>query len=134
VQRHPVPLSEEAIRALSNTCMPLDLYLWLAYRLHSLSRPKLITWLALHAQFGAATRELFHFKPRFVRDLQLATAIYPEARVELVAEGLRLLPSPAPLSARTRSSSWLPQAPPRTFLTGHKPASAMRDGYLSEAC
>lgn len=98
--RHPVPICEQAIRLLADTCMPLDIYLWLAYRLHGLDNPKLVSWEALHLQFGAGTRQLKHFKPRLVRDLELALAVYPDARVELADNGLRLWPSPPPIPPR----------------------------------
>ena len=39
LSRHPVPLWEPAIRAIQNNSMGLDLYVWLAYRLHVLSKP-----------------------------------------------------------------------------------------------
>lgn len=100
--RHPVPICEQAIRFLADTCMPLDIYLWLAYRLHSLEQPKLISWDSLHLQFGAGTRLLKHFKPRLTRDLDVATAVYPDARVELCEQGLRLWPSPPPVPPRLR--------------------------------
>ena len=102
IQR-PVPLVEGAIRILANTCMPLDLYLWLAYRLHVLERPAKISWLSLHTQFGAGTKELKHFKPRFVRDIQIAKAVYPEAMVDLTDVGVTLYPSPAPVVPRPRA-------------------------------
>jgi hypothetical protein len=101
--RHPVPICESAIRLLADTCMPLDIYLWLAYRLHSLEQPKSVTWKALHMQFGAGTRLLKHFKPRFARDLELATAVYPDASAELADDGIRLWPSPPPVTPRLRS-------------------------------
>ena len=101
---HPVPVAESAIRLLADTCMPLDLYLWLAYRLHSLARPTIVSWQALHAQFGAATKELHHFKPRFVRDLRLATSVYPDAKVEVTTAGARLWPSPPPVLPRVGRS------------------------------
>lgn len=101
--RHPVPICDGAIRLLADTCMPLDIYLWLAYRLHSLEQAKLVSWDALHLQFGANTRLLKHFKPRFSRDLAVATAVYPDAAVELTDAGIRLRPSPAPVPPRVRS-------------------------------
>ena len=52
LKRHPVPVEEAAIRAVNNNSMALDLYAWLAYRLHSLSGPRPITWRALNEQFG----------------------------------------------------------------------------------
>lgn len=36
LQKHPVPVEEAAIKALNNNAPALDVYLWLAYRLHSL--------------------------------------------------------------------------------------------------
>jgi hypothetical protein len=103
LSQHPVPICEQAIRLLADTCMPLDLYLWFAYRLHNLRAAKAVSWEALHLQFGAGTRQLKHFKPRLARDLELATAVYPDARVEITETGLRLWPSPAPVPPRVRA-------------------------------
>jgi hypothetical protein len=103
--RHPVPLSEPAIRRLSDSCGGLDAYLWLAYRLHALNRPILVSWEALFVQFGAGTKELKHFKPRFRKDLELATACYPEARIEMTDHGLRLWPSRPPIAKADRLAS-----------------------------
>lgn len=99
----PVPLCEAAIRVLGERCMALDLYLWLAYRLHSLHRPVVVPWPALHNQFGGATRLLKHFKPVFAREVQAALAAYRDARVELVPEGARLSPSPPPTGSILRA-------------------------------
>ena len=77
ITEHPVPLAEAAIRALADKSTALDIYMWLAYRAHVLHNPLLISWPALHAQFGAATVQLKHFKHRFCRDLQVALAAYP---------------------------------------------------------
>src|SRR3954452_10087127 len=65
LRKHPVPLEENAIKALANNSAALDAYIWLAYRLHSLNAPRLVSWRALKAQFGASYKELFHFKARF---------------------------------------------------------------------
>jgi hypothetical protein len=100
--RHPVPICEQAIRLLADTCMPLDLYLWRAYRLHSLEAPKTVPWEALHLQFGAGTRQLKHFKPRLARDLEIATAVYPGAGAELGEDGLKIRPSPPPVPPRLK--------------------------------
>jgi hypothetical protein len=103
IREHPVPVLEAAVRALGERCMALDIYLWLAYRLHALKRETFVPWERLFAQFGAATSALKHFKPRFTRDLELALAVYPTARTRLTEHGLGLLPSPPPLpAARSR--------------------------------
>jgi hypothetical protein len=93
----PVPLAEAAIRALGQRCMALDIYLWLAYRLHFLEAPLDISWVALHAQFGGEIRSMRHFRQPFRRELEAALAAYPDAKVETTARGVRLYPSRAPV-------------------------------------
>src|SRR5437763_1269213 len=61
LQRHPVPIEEAAIRAINNDSMALDIYAWLAYRLHVLSAPKHVTWKALRPQFGGGVARDDHF-------------------------------------------------------------------------
>ena len=100
LKRHPVPLEEAAIRAISNNPAALDAYLWLAYRLHVLTSDKLITWKALKSQFGGGYKELFHFKPRFTQALALATAVYPAAKIDVVEQGVILKPSRPPVAPR----------------------------------
>ena len=94
---HPVPLQEAAIRQLRDRSMSLDLYVWLAWRLHTIGRPTPITWASIHTQFGAGFDKLFHFKPRFSEALAAAVAAYPEARVELGEKGITLYPSRPPI-------------------------------------
>ena len=67
LKKHPVPIEEHAIAMIANNSMAIDVYCWLAYRLHSLSGPKLVTWKALHAQFGRGLARLDHFRWYFSR-------------------------------------------------------------------
>lgn len=97
LQRHPVPIEEAAIRALANNSAAMDVYIWLAYRLHSLAGPRMVTWKALKAQFGSAYRELYHFKNKWPAVIELALAVYPAARVELNEQGVILRPSKPPV-------------------------------------
>src|SRR3954469_15824801 len=97
LKEHPVPLLEAAIRQLRDRSMSLDLYVWLAWRLHTLERETPITWTAIHAQFGAGFDKLFHFKPRFTEALAAAVAAYPEAHVEIGEKGVTLHPSRPPI-------------------------------------
>ena len=80
--------------------MGLDLYVWLAYRLHVLAKPTAIRWARLHQQFGAGFKSQRQFKPTFISNLKLALAVYPEAGVEVDDEGVRLLPSRPPIPER----------------------------------
>jgi len=100
LKKHPVPLEEAAIRAISNNSQALDVYCWLAYRLHVLPQARTISWGALYAQFGSSYKRLAHFKMRFVESLKIATAVYRDAHVELVEKGLILKPSRPPVAPR----------------------------------
>jgi hypothetical protein len=100
LRRHPVPLEEAAIRAINNNPAALDAYLWLAYRLHILSAPKLVTWKALKGQFGVGFKELHHFKHKWRETLNLALAVYPAADVEIQDAGVLLKPSRPPVAPR----------------------------------
>ena len=106
LKKHPVPLQELAIRAISNNSQALDVYAWLAYRLHALTRPTPITWAALKGQFGLGVGRMDHFRALFLASLQLALAVYPAARVDVGDTGITLRPSPPPVppkqSARLR--------------------------------
>jgi hypothetical protein len=93
LREHPVPVREEAVRAIGTRSLALDVYIWLAYRLHSLTRATPVTWAALHGQFGAGFKAVRQLKPTFREALALSLAVYPEARVELNAEGVMLHPS-----------------------------------------
>lgn len=100
LKRHPVPVEESAIRAISNNSQSLDIYCWLAYRLRSLTGARPLTWPALHAQFGAGCAQRRNFKIQFRHALALALAAYPEANVEVTKAGITLRPSKPPVPAR----------------------------------
>ena len=53
--RHAVPLDERAIAALAHSAMALDVYCWLAQRLHRIpeGKPQFVPWAALFEQFRA---------------------------------------------------------------------------------
>jgi hypothetical protein len=93
LRTHPVPVREEAIKAIGTRSLAIDVYIWLAYRLHSLPKPIPLSWAAVHGQFGAGFRLARQIKPTFLEALGLALAVYPEARVDADKEGLVLHPS-----------------------------------------
>lgn len=97
---HSIPLRDEAIRQLSNKSLALDLYTWLAYRLHTVGKPIPVSWPALYGQFGSGYAHLRQFKPKFRESLSYALAAYPEAHVELTEAGLMLHQSRPPVSKR----------------------------------
>ena len=105
LQKHPVPLEEAAIKALSNNAPALDVYLWLAYRLHALKHDRLVTWPALKSQFGTGFSKLYHFKNKFPGTISLAQAVYPHARLEVTDQGVLLKPSRPPIAPRLISQA-----------------------------
>lgn len=98
LKEHPVPVREEALRAIGTRSFAIDVYIWLAYRLHALTKPTPITWAAIHTQFGAGFRLIRQIKPTFHDALQMALAVYPEAQVEIEDQGVVLFPSPPAVS------------------------------------
>ena len=100
LRQHPVPLLEAAVRQLRDRSLSLDLYVWLAWRLHNLERGTPISWPALFGQFGDGYNQLRHFKPRFIDSLSAALAAYPEATVHIGDAGIVLHPSAPPIGKR----------------------------------
>jgi len=95
-----VPLEEAAIRAINNNSMALDIYAWLAYRLHVLSSIRAVTWKALRPQFGGGVERDNNFKAQFLTNLRLALAVYRDAKVEVEDTGLVLHPSRPPVAPK----------------------------------
>lgn len=93
LRAHPVPLSETALRAIGPRSMVIDIYIWLAYRLHALKGDVEVSWVSLHAQFGAGYGRLRDFRCGFLSGLELAQAVYPEARISVDERGVMLRPS-----------------------------------------
>jgi hypothetical protein len=98
LREHPVPVSEAALRAIGPRSMVLDLYVFLAYRLHSLQDNAHVGWPSIYAQFGFGFASSRRFKQSFLECIQLALAAYPDARVTITDTGLTLHPSRPPIA------------------------------------
>jgi hypothetical protein len=97
LRRHPVPLRDAAIQQLKDSSTALDIYVWLAFRLHHLERRTPIGWKDLYQQFGAGYQHMWRWRPRFTDALAEAVAAYPEARVDVEDSHIVLHPSPPPV-------------------------------------
>jgi hypothetical protein len=97
LREHAVPLVRDAIAHLKDNSLGLDLYTLLAYRLQRLEQPLLLRWQALAAQVGSDTGRTSHLAQRVKAVLPDVLAVYPDAHVEVVRHGLRLLPSKPPV-------------------------------------
>jgi hypothetical protein len=100
--RHAVPLDERAISALSNSPLALDVYAWLAQRLHRIPilKPQRVSWVALSEQFGQGFTRLRDFRASFVKVLTFVSTQYQAARVEVSEAGLILRTSQPPVASR----------------------------------
>jgi hypothetical protein len=95
--KHAVPLDERAIAALSHNAMALDIYAWLAQRLHRVGKPYKVVWPRLHQQFGHGYKQLRQFRAAFLKTLRDVQTQYPEARLDPDGGGLTLYQSPPPI-------------------------------------
>ncbi|AIT82331.1 replication protein RepA [Novosphingobium pentaromativorans] len=98
---HAVPLNEIAIRELKGTPTALDLYTYLAYRLPRITSDKgqTISWdqLARHLGNSADSKR---FRQTVRETMQLVSAVYPNANVDMSGRKVVLHPSPAPLERK----------------------------------
>ena len=99
--QHGVPLDNRALHALKGSALALDVYTWLAHRLHRIEgRPAILYWKALREQFAQEYQGKDpdkDFKKEFLPALKAALAVYPQAKVKQVTGGLMLLSSPPPI-------------------------------------
>ncbi len=102
LQARAVPLDERAVAALAHSAMGLDVYMWLAQRLHRVDsqRGQFIPWTALHAQFGQGYKHIRQFRAAFLGVLKVVKTQYPEARVKTDKGGMLIGNSPPPVPSR----------------------------------
>ena len=99
-----VPLDMRAMLELGGSALALDMYFWLAHRLHRVEKPLVVHWRSLRQQFGqeyTGAEADKNFRKEALRALKQVLAVYPRAKVEQVTGGLRLLPSPPPVLPRS---------------------------------
>lgn len=97
-----VPLNMHAIYKLKGASLALDLYSFLAYRLHRIDNKGLfLGWKVVFDQFGS--REYFgndavkNFRKELISALLLVKDVYPEAKFDVVYGGLQLKRSAPPV-------------------------------------
>lgn len=98
---HAVPLNEVAIRELKGTPTALDLYTYLAYRLPRIGSDKgqVISWTQLAKHLGNEA-DSKRFRQTVRETMQIVSAVYPNANVDLSGRKVVLHPSPAPLERK----------------------------------
>ena len=102
LQNHAVPLNESDLAALAHSAMALDVYSWLAQRLHRIpeGKPALISWAALKVQFGSGYVRERAFRAEFKQILRQVLTRYYSAIVTMDEQGMIAECSPPPVSKR----------------------------------
>ena len=107
LQRHAVPLDSRHLKGLSHSALALDLYAWLAQRLHRIKRGQVfMTWESLRGQFGIDYSDMRDFRKAFRGALRKVLTVYGDARVEEAMDsggrvvGFLLEHSPPPVAPK----------------------------------
>jgi hypothetical protein len=109
LRRHAVPLDHRAVGALAGSALALDCYAWLAQRLHRVpDGGQFITWPALQEQFGPDYSRIRKFREKYLVALRAVLSVYPAAKVEADARGIRLHRSRPPVAPRLVQVGRLP--------------------------
>lgn len=103
LMQHAVPLNEQAVARLSHNAMALDIYTWLAQRLHRVDpkRAAFVPWASLKDQFGQGYGAMNNFKRVFRKTLKQVAVVYQEAKFSEDGKGMRLLNSRPPVLPRS---------------------------------
>lgn len=92
-----VPIDMRALRALKQSSMALDIYLWLTHRLFNLKEPIPVSWEGLQMQFGAGYPEtqqgLRNFRKGFLHATDKVLVVYKDAKIKPAEKGVLLFPS-----------------------------------------
>ena len=119
LMNHAVPLDEAHIAALSHSALALDIYTWLAQRLHRVpvGKPARISWAALHGQFGQGynPEHMSKFRQVFRIALKEVLTLYRSARIEEDE------PSPARIVLQAGRKVWREQ-PAKGLLLYNSPS------------
>lgn len=99
---HAVPLDERALASLAHNAMAMDIYTWLAQRLHRVKGVEFVAWANLKEQFGNGYDRMDNFKRVFRETLKTVLTQYPDAKVEENKnKGLNLFLSRPPIAKET---------------------------------
>jgi len=89
VMKTPIPIDMRIVETFKNSALKLDIYLWLTYRMFSVTRPQHIKYEDLMVQFGGDydannKRSLDTFRTKFRNALKEVLKVY-QANVDLLS-------------------------------------------------
>lgn len=92
VTQHPVPIDLNALQTLKSSSLAIDIYMWLTWRVFSLTKPVEISWHQLSLQFGSNFKCIQEFRKSFIHQLKKVLNIYPVC-IALTHGGIKIGPS-----------------------------------------
>lgn len=97
IMKAPIPIDVNAINALKDSSLALDIYFWLTYRFSYLGKTTAIPFEKLQLQFGAGYSNTKNgrndFKRKFLIQLKKVLFLYPNANIKIDENGILLMPS-----------------------------------------
>lgn len=88
VLKSKVPIDMRIVEALKNSALKLDIYIWLTYRMHSVTTPQKISYEDLMCQFGNNfegddSKALNNFRTKFRSAIKEVVFQYRNAKVDI---------------------------------------------------
>jgi hypothetical protein len=93
IMAHPVPFDMRVMKAIKQSPLAIDLYLWLTFRMSYLNKPVAIGWKQLHEQFGADYSQVNNFRTKCLKYLTDIQKAWPELHFTTPRGRLKLIPS-----------------------------------------
>lgn len=91
---NPVPLDWRILKAIKQSPMALDLYMWLTHRMSYLENPICIKWETLQQQLGADVERIDNFRHSVRKHLLKISTIWKTLNIDASkSDGLYLKPS-----------------------------------------
>jgi len=78
----PVPLDWRILKAIKQSPMALDLYMWLTHRMSYLGKPVSIRWETLQGQLGSEVEDIRKFRQQVRKHLKKITTIWQELDID----------------------------------------------------
>lgn len=89
---HPIPLDLGAIRALRDSPLAMDLFVWLSFRLRSLRQPLSLSWLIMQEQFGSDYSATKEFARNLRKELRRVHVVWPTLKTKFYRGGVTFFP------------------------------------------
>lgn len=93
--KNPVPLDWRVLKAIKQSPMALDLYMWLTHRMSYVENPVTIQWETLQQQLGAEIEGMHHFRDKVRKNLRKIQTVWRDLNIDAsMPDAIRLYQSP----------------------------------------